>query len=318
MTDDHMVSIQPKNPGSPTAEPQYVWDGSDNGQLWVTKEAVNTYGVKTIYANAWSAPGYMKTNGNDAGGGNLKGEWSQAYADYLAQYIKFYQAEDITITHVGFLNEPDLSTSVESMMGVVTGHSYTSGPSSPLSTQLKSWMTEAGDNEGGWTAAWSQGGGPGEGLTWANNIHSAITNGNVSAYLYWIGAQDRPSNTNSKLIRVNNGKVEPSKRLWAFANWSRFVRPGAVRVGAQVINGGNDQSVTINVSGDDAYVIATAWVTDNTRDCDEITATLGTDGKSVSGNVPARSMVTFVLRPVAESPEEAPEESPAEDPVESP
>lgn len=109
MTDDHMVSIQPKNPGSPTAEPQYVWDGSDNGQLWVTKEAVNTYGVKTIYANAWSAPGYMKTNGNDAGGGNLKGEWSQAYADYLAQYIKFYQAEDITITHVGFLNEPDLS-----------------------------------------------------------------------------------------------------------------------------------------------------------------------------------------------------------------
>lgn len=228
--------------------------------------------------------------------------------------------------------------SVESMMGVVTGHSYTSGPSSPLSTQLKSWMTEAGDNEGGWTAAWSQGGGPGEGLTWANNIHSAITNGNVSAYLYWIGAQDRPSNTNSKLIRVNNGKVEPSKRLWAFANWSRFVRPGAVRVGAQggqgvrtsafvnvdgalavqVINGGNDQSVTINVSGGDAYVIATAWVTDNTRDCDEITATLGTDGKSVSGNVPARSMVTFVLRPVAESPEEAPEESAAEDPVESP
>lgn len=116
MTDDHMVSIQPRNPGGPNAEPQYVWDGSDNGQLWVSAEAANTYGVKTFYANAWSAPGYMKTNGNDANGGNLcgvsgatcsSGDWKQAYADYLAQYIKFYAEAGISITHLGFLNEPD-------------------------------------------------------------------------------------------------------------------------------------------------------------------------------------------------------------------
>ncbi|SPO07573.1 uncharacterized protein DNG_10268 [Cephalotrichum gorgonifer] len=380
MRDDHMVSIQPANPGGPNAEPKYVWDGSDNGQLWVSKEAVHTYGLTTIYANAWSAPGYMKTNGNDANGGSLcgvsgancaSGDWKQAYADYLVQYIKYYQAENITITHLGFLNEPDLSTSyasmqssgaqaadfirvlrptldaanltdvkinccdtmgyqvmnnflgqmrsVESMLGVITGHSYTSSPSSPLSTDLKTWMTEAGDNEGAWTAAWFQRGGPGEGLTWANNIHTAITNGGVSAYLYWIGAQDRPSNTNSKMIRVANGKVEPSKRLWAMANWSRFVRPGALRVGAsggqgvrtsafvnvdgalavQVINGGGEQSVTIKVSGGDfSATEAAGWVTDETRDCSEIAASVGADG-SVSGTVPGRSMVTFVLRQAA-------------------
>lgn len=210
---------------------------------------------------------------------------------------------------------------VESMMGVATGHSYTSSPNSPLSTSLKSWQTEAADNEGPWTSAWSQGGGPGDGMTLANNIHTAITAGNVSAYLYWIGAQDRPSNTNSKMIRVVNGAVEPSKRLWAMANWSRFVRPGAVRVGAeggmgvrtsafvntdgalavQVINGGGEQAVTISVSGEE-YVggSAAAWVTDNERDCDEIEASVGDDG-SVSGSVPGQSMVTFVVRPAAEA-----------------
>ena len=117
MRDDHMVSIQPTNPGGPDAEPKYVWDESDNGQLWVSREAVHTYGLATIYANAWSAPGYMKTNGNDANGGTLcgvsgancqSGDWKQAYADYLVQYVKYYEAENVKITHIGFINEPDL------------------------------------------------------------------------------------------------------------------------------------------------------------------------------------------------------------------
>ncbi|KAK4222373.1 glycoside hydrolase superfamily [Podospora fimiseda] len=378
MRDDHMVSIQPKNPGGPKATPQYVWDKSDNGQVWVSREAVHTYGVKTIYANAWSAPGYMKTNGNDANGGSLcgvsgascsSGDWKQAFADYLVQYIKFYAAENITVTHLGFLNEPDYTTSyasmrssgtqaadfikvlrptldrndlsnviinccdtmgwstmnsmlsqmrsVESMVGVTTGHSYTSGPTSQLSTKAKSWMTEAADNNGAWTSAWYSNGGAGEGFTWANNIYSAIASGNVSAYLYWIGGQDRPSNTNSKMIRVVNKKVDPSKRLWAMGNWSRFVRPGAVRVGTsgsglrttafrnvdgtvsiQVINSGGATtvSITLNNAGGLTVGSATAWVTDNTRDLTEIGAKVDASGR-VTGSVPQRSMVTFVLKP---------------------
>ena len=54
---------------------------------------------------------------------------------------------------------------------------------------------------------------------------------NASAYLYWIDVQGGP--TNSKLIHIADDKksIIPSKRLWAMANWSRFVRPGAVTVG---------------------------------------------------------------------------------------
>lgn len=58
-------TIEPNNPGSPSATPNYTWTGDDAGQVWFTKQAVS-YGVSIVYANAWSAPGFMKTNGNEA------------------------------------------------------------------------------------------------------------------------------------------------------------------------------------------------------------------------------------------------------------
>jgi O-glycosyl hydrolase len=59
------LSIEPNSPGSASNAPNYTWDGDDEGQVWFTKQAVS-YGVKKIYADAWSAPGYMKTNGDEA------------------------------------------------------------------------------------------------------------------------------------------------------------------------------------------------------------------------------------------------------------
>jgi len=58
---DHMNSIEPAPPVAgllPAAEPQYVWDRNDSNQVWVAKKAL-TYGVNMVYADAWSAPGYM-------------------------------------------------------------------------------------------------------------------------------------------------------------------------------------------------------------------------------------------------------------------
>lgn len=102
---------------SPSATPAYSWDGKDSGQLFVSKEA-QKYGVKTFYANAWSAPPFMKTNNNENNGGYLcgvsgqncaSGDWKQAYANYLVQYVKYYESEGVRVTHLGFLNEPDFT-----------------------------------------------------------------------------------------------------------------------------------------------------------------------------------------------------------------
>ena len=110
-------SIEPNSPGSPTATPRYVSIGTDDNQIWFSQKA-QQYGVTTFYADAWSAPGYMKTNGNEAGGGYLcgvtgercaSGDWRQAYANYIVQYIKDYQANGINISYVGFLNEPEFA-----------------------------------------------------------------------------------------------------------------------------------------------------------------------------------------------------------------
>jgi glucosylceramidase len=65
-------SIQPVNPGGPNAKPRYVWKGNDDGQVWLAQQA-KAYGVNRFYADAWSAPGYMKTNGTDTNGGTLCG-----------------------------------------------------------------------------------------------------------------------------------------------------------------------------------------------------------------------------------------------------
>lgn len=111
-------AILPRSPGSPTGTPNYTWvsgDAGDSSQIWFSKQAMK-YGVKTIYANAWSAPGFMKTNNNEANGGYLcgvtgrtcaSGDWRQAFANMIVQYIKYYAQEGVPVSHVGFLNEPD-------------------------------------------------------------------------------------------------------------------------------------------------------------------------------------------------------------------
>lgn len=54
-------SIEPSPPSSPSATPSYIWDGFDSAQVWLSQKAL-TYGVKYIYADAWGAPWFMKTN----------------------------------------------------------------------------------------------------------------------------------------------------------------------------------------------------------------------------------------------------------------
>ncbi|KAF2446688.1 glycoside hydrolase family 30 protein [Karstenula rhodostoma CBS 690.94] len=120
---DWMNTILPNCPATPAGTPEYKWDGKDSGQLWLSQKAWG-YGVRTFYNDAWSAPGCMKTNGNDANGGQLcgvsgtnckSGDWKQAYANYLVKNIQLYADSGVTITHIGFLNEPDMSTSYASM-----------------------------------------------------------------------------------------------------------------------------------------------------------------------------------------------------------
>lgn len=337
----------------------------------------------------------MKTNGFDYGGGTLcgvpggdcpSGDWRQAYADYLVQYIQFYKDAGIQITHLGFLNEPDNPTPYASMVmngtqaadfikvlaptlranpnftdtkiaccdgtgwqvqanltrgliaggaddlvGVITGHAYTSPITFAQPTTHEVWESEYSDLSGNWSTAWDTApangtgkAGTGDGLLWANTIHAGLTAGNVSAYLWWVATQDQITNgdKNEKLIRVDNttNTYQVSKRFWAFAQYSRVVRPGAVRVGLSTDNTAlnttafvnEDESVVVNVInnsrrdtpltlvlGDLEADVAMAWVTDNQYEYEEVETNISEDGSAVHVSVPSRAMVSVVITPAS-------------------
>ncbi|MGH3171218.1 MAG: glycoside hydrolase, partial [Trebonia sp.] len=124
---DSGTTIEPNAPSSPTAAPTYLplsSTGEDQGQLTLAQDIKSTYGVTNVFADAWSAPAFMKTNDATDNGGTLcgvsgatcsSGNWEQAYANYLKQYAADYNAAGVPLTYIGPENEANLSTSYDSM-----------------------------------------------------------------------------------------------------------------------------------------------------------------------------------------------------------
>ena len=164
------------------------------------------------------------------------------------------------------------------------------------------------------TLAWHEIGAPGEGLVWANNIQQLFAVSNVSATLYWIGADNTTSN--SALILLNNDTVHVSKRLWAFAQYSRFVKPGATRIEVASSNAAlnmtafenADRSVAVQVINNSNYTLAVTvqglpagrhssvagWLTNNDHDLSKVSVQSVARG-GIQASIPALSMMSFVI-----------------------
>ena len=374
-------TIEPTAPASPSASPSYRPLGNDWGQVWLARQALR-YGVRQFLADAYSAPGFMKTNDSDTNGGTLCGvpgthcanrDWRRAYASYLVQYAKDYQADGIPLRYIGFENEANLAPSYPGMVmtpaqtanfagvfgpllarsgvptqleccategwnyaspyagaieadpvassavNLFTSHGYTGAPDSPLPGWRKPvWETEWSTYQT-WDPAWDDGT-PASGFTWAQHIYTALTAADVSAFLYWWGSSTPAiEGDNESLLQINGSTVSISGRLWAFANFSRFVRPGAVRIGAATSDGSLEVTAFRNRDGSIAIValnsgrgagpvnfslrhldlraasLATPYVTDSSSDA-AARAGISVRGGSFTATLPARSLVTFDIR----------------------
>ena len=381
---DSGSTIEPNSPGSPGAAPTYLpmsQTSQDAGQLWFAQQIKADYGVSNVFADAWSAPAFMKTNGSASGGGAVcgtpgatcsSGDWRQAYANYLVQYAKDYSAAGVPLSYIGPENEANLSTSYDSMQmspaqtanfldvlgpavassglpvkmeccategwdfaqqyaaaiesdptaladtSVFTSHGYTAAPTSPLSGWSKpAFQTEWSTFES-WDPAWDDGT-DASGMTWAQHIYQGLTGANLNAFLYWWGSTTPSENgDNEGLIQINGSTVTASGRLWAFANYSRYIHPGAVRIAATSSNSGVDISAFKNTDGTVAIVAlntgtsadpvtyslsgtgtpngaaVTPWLTNSSNNVAAQSA-LSVSGGSFTASIPARSLVTYVV-----------------------
>jgi O-glycosyl hydrolase len=197
-----------------------------------------------------------------------------------------------------------------------TSHGYTQAPASPLSGWTRPvWQTEWSTFDK-WDPAWDDGS-DASGFSWAQRIYTGLTAANLNAFLYWWGSTTPTENGDNEgllLMDTAAGTVTPSGRLWAFANYSRFVRPGAVRIGASSANSALDVLAFRNTDGSVAVVVlntATAaqsasfaagrpgaaipYLTDNTHDTAAQQPVPVVNG-SFTTTLPARSLETFVIR----------------------
>ena len=159
---DPGITIEPTAPSSPNATPTYLSLAAvdqDQGQLWFAQQIKADYGVTNVFADAWSAPAFMKTNDSQINGGTLcgvpgatcaSGDWRQAYADYLAQYAKDYAAAGDPLSYVGPENEANIGPGYDSMImtpAQTANFMEFLGPTLPrsgLSTQAECCATTAG------------------------------------------------------------------------------------------------------------------------------------------------------------------------------
>lgn len=70
------------------------------------KAAIAAAGGKlTVFVSPWSPPAWMKDNGSMLGGGSLKPEFAQAWAEYFVKFIRAYEKEGVPIWGLTVQNE---------------------------------------------------------------------------------------------------------------------------------------------------------------------------------------------------------------------
>lgn len=320
-------------------EAEGVWDWEiANGQK------AHALGAK-ILASPWTPPERMKSNNNRIGGYLLASQYSN-YVDYLNAFLALMAANDAPVSVISLQNEPDFvpidyegcGWSAEQLrvfcrdfageidapvmmpeafgfnpnvsnatlndplaaanVDYVGGHLYgASVRDYPLAHSLgkRAWMTEFLINDQSIQTATQT----------ARQISQCLTVGNMSAYIWW------------KLIGDANGLLnnagQPQRRAYVMAQFSRFARPGSIRIGTS--GGGalaisafidpDTRAFAIVAVNDSAQAVArrfelaglvpysvSPWITTATRSLEPLQPLPVLQG-SFSFDIPAYSVVTF-------------------------
>lgn len=225
---------------SPVNEPQ--WDWSDGGQEGTPFQNADITGITKALSTKLAAS-KLPTQLLITEAGKLDYLFSAADKPGQGDQIAAFFGDKAVPTYLG--GTPRVAP-------IIAGHSYftTSPYAQAVATRqqlaatvasvnkLNYWQSEyciLGDNGG------EINGGPRDlGMTpalyLARAIHTDLAVADAAAWQWWLAVS--PYDYKDGLVYVDKNKTDgqfyPSKMLWALGNYSRFVRPGAVRLPAQL------------------------------------------------------------------------------------
>ena len=225
---------------SPINEPQWDWtDGTQEGSPFSNVEMAGV--TKAVSAALVARRLPTKVLVSEAG-----------KLDYLYTTADKPGRGDQLAAFFGDKAAPTYLGGTPQVAPIMAGHSYftTSPAATAVATRqrlaarvaalkgLTYWQSEyciLGDNAGeingngrdlGMTSA----------LYLARVIHYDLAVGNAAAWEWWLGVS--PHDYKDGLVYTDKNKTDgnfyPSKMLWALGNYSRYLRPGAVRLNAQL------------------------------------------------------------------------------------
>ncbi|WP_078348635.1 glycoside hydrolase [Mucilaginibacter pedocola] len=224
---------------SPVNEPQWDWsDGGQEGCPYTNTEIAGlaraidkkfseaNIGSKVLLAEAGSI-NYLFTAGDKPGKGSQVADFFRSGSP---NYIGALPNVSPVIAAHSYFSTSPMASSVEARRKLADTIATIKG--------LSFWQSEyciLGDNAGEIDGN-KRDLGINSALYLASVIHTDLAVANASAWQWWtaLSAYDYKDG----LIYVDKNKTDgtfyTSKMLWAFGNYSRFVRPGAVRVNAEV------------------------------------------------------------------------------------
>jgi O-glycosyl hydrolase len=231
---DHLRDDEgiPVNWISPINEPQWAWRGGQEGCHYTPDECVVVMRSLMQAINRAGLP--VKVSGIDAGA------WFAAdmYLNTLMADPEIASGFDCFAVHS---YGPKITTATKEPLACLVKTSY---------PKVKLWQTEwcemAGGRDYGMDSA----------LTMADLVHEDLTLGNVASWQLWIAVSKYDFHDGIIYVDENTHAVSETKRLWALGNYSRFVRPGFVRIPALVTVSGLKPTAFRSADGQRIVLVA--------------------------------------------------------------
>lgn len=234
---------------SPVNEPQWNWGSSNNQEgtaasntdianlVKVLGPDLQTNGVNTHVVAGEAGQVTFLNNATPDNRGDQINQW---FSTSSSNYIGNIPNVDKTISYHSYFTTCPENTLVQDRQTVNT---------SATNTSSSLWMTEFGvlGDICGALNGYPRSTNIDYGLYVAKVIHNDLAVAGASSWQWWLGIN--PYNYSDGLVYINSlaGTVDPgmsktdglvsdSKQLWCLGNYSRFVRPGMVRVDAVLGN----------------------------------------------------------------------------------